>query len=111
MAEKKEKKQKFEKDIGRIPKREDTCVLVRIDEFGGKRGLTIREYVENDKYTGFTRSGTRIPAGEFLKFKEIINSINPQDLLDPEQETLDKAGEEASVKKDIDWDKEEDNVI
>jgi hypothetical protein len=102
------KLEKFEKDIGKIPKREDTSVLIRIDEYGGKRGLTIREYVENEKYTGFTRSGTRIPATEFAKFKELINSIDENDLRSPEDEKVDKAAEEAGAKGDVDWDKEEE---
>ena len=104
------KLEKFEKDIGKIPKREDTCVLIRIDEYGGKRGLTIREYVENERYTGFTRSGTRIPATEFVKFKELINSIDENELREPEQETLDEAAKEAESKKDVDWDKEEEGA-
>ncbi len=86
----------MEKDIGSVPKKEDTKILVRIDDFGGKRGLTIREYVENERYTGFTKAGTRIPAEQFEKFKEIINSINPEDLK--------TEGEE---QKQIDWDAEE----
>ena len=76
----------MEKDIGSIPKKEDTKIIIRIDDFGGKRGLTIREYVENEKYTGFTKAGTRIPIEQFEKFKAIINSINPEDLKTKEKE-------------------------
>jgi len=70
----------MEKDIGKIKKNDVTDIVVRIDDFGGKVGLTIREFMTGENYTGFTKSGTRIPADEFAKFKEIINSINEADL-------------------------------
>jgi hypothetical protein len=73
-------KQKMEKDIGRIKKNETTDVVVRIDDFGGKVGLTIREFTTGDRYTGFTKSGTRIPAEKFLEFRELINKIDIKDL-------------------------------
>jgi len=70
----------MEKDIGKITKNSETDIIVRIDDYGGKPGLTIREFVKSEKYTGFTKSGTRIPAEKFLEFREMINSINIQDL-------------------------------
>lgn len=66
----------MEKDIGKIPKNDTADIIVRIDDFGGRRGLTIREFVRSERYTGFTKSGVRIPAEEFLKFREMINSIS-----------------------------------
>lgn len=70
----------MEKDIGKIKKNDQTEIIIRLDDFGGRKGLTIREYVKSEKYTGFTKSGTRIPAEEFLNFREVINSINLDDL-------------------------------
>ena len=70
----------MEKDIGKIEKNQDTAIVVRIDDFGGKTGLTIREFTTSERYTGFTKSGTRIPAEKFLEFREMINSINLDDL-------------------------------
>lgn len=85
----------MEKDIGKIPKNDTTDIVVRIDDFGGKKGLTIREFVKGDRYTGFTKSGVRIPAAEFHKFKEMINSITEDDIkeLPTEQETLNETTE------------------
>lgn len=82
----------MEKEIGKIKKNEITDIVIRIDDFGGKVGLTIREYVTGDRYTGFTKAGTRIPAENFLAFRELINSINLEDL---EQEKETKKAEEA----------------
>lgn len=70
----------MEKDIGKIKKNDNTDIVVRIDDFGGRVGLTIREYINGDRYTGFTKSGTRIPAEAFQEFKSIINSIDESDL-------------------------------
>ena len=69
----------MEKDIGKIPKNQETNILIRIDDFGGKPGVTIREFVESERYTGFTKSGTRIPAEHFETFKKMINSIDTKD--------------------------------
>ncbi len=72
----------MEKDIDRIPKNNDIDIVIRIDDFGGKRGLTIREFIKGERYTGFTKAGTRIPADKFKLFKEAINSINELDLVE-----------------------------
>lgn len=72
----------MEKDIDRIPKNSDTDIVIRIDDFGGKRGLTIREFVRGERYTGFTKAGTRIPVEHFKAFKEAINSISEKELME-----------------------------
>ena len=69
----------MEKDIGKIKKNDITDIVVRIDDFGGKIGMTIREFTTSDRYTGFTKSGTRIPAESFAEFKQMISSINESD--------------------------------
>ncbi|MEA3329336.1 MAG: hypothetical protein U9Q06_01180 [Nanoarchaeota archaeon] len=70
----------MEKDLGKIKKNETTEIIVRIDDFGGRPGVTIREFVTSDRYTGFTKAGTRIVADKFLEFKEIINTIDLSEL-------------------------------
>jgi hypothetical protein len=65
----------MEKEIGRIRKSDAIEVVVRIDEFQGEKGVTIREFVTSDKYTGFTKNGTRIPLDKWNEFKELINKV------------------------------------
>jgi hypothetical protein len=74
----------MEKDIGKIKKNDSTEIVVRIDDFGGKIGVTIREFANDQRtgYKGFTKAGTRIPADKFVEFREIINSLNIEDLKD-----------------------------
>ena len=74
----------MEKDIGKIKKNDTTDIVVRIDDFGGKTGLTIREYVTSDRYTGFTKAGVRILGADFTKFKEMVNSVSEEELKSPE---------------------------
>jgi len=77
----------MEKDIDKIPKNPETDIVIRIDDFGGRVGLTIREFVKSERYTGFTKAGTRIPVEHFKQFKEAINSIKEEDLEAPAQES------------------------
>ncbi|MBS3090100.1 hypothetical protein J4461_04470 [Candidatus Pacearchaeota archaeon] len=72
----------MEKDIDRIPKNGETDIVIRVDDFGGRRGVTIREFVKSERYTGFTKAGTRIPAEHFAVFKKAINSIDEKELLE-----------------------------
>ena len=85
----------MEKDIGRIKKNDTADIIIRVDDFGGQRGLTIREFVTSERYTGFTKAGVRISAGNFPKFREMINSVSEEEMNEaPEQpesqETLEK---------------------
>jgi len=107
----------MEKDIGKIKKNDMTDIIVRIDDFGGKPGLTIREFATSEKYTGFTKSGTRISADSFKAFKDIINSIDEKDFSaqpvksetkeDVKQETMEEKPAKKSKKKAEDMPKEE----
>jgi len=98
----------MEKDIGKINKNDTTDIIIRLDDFGGNKGLTVREFVTSDRYTGFTKSGVRILAKDVPKFKEMINSITDEDLVeesseestDKEQKTLEneeKSGDKENL--------------
>ena len=73
-----------EKDIGKINKGEYqgtvTEIVVGIREYNGSVGVDIREFTTSNKYTGPTKKGLRIPAKNFQEFKQMINSISPNDL-------------------------------
>jgi len=81
----------MEKDIGKINKNDMSDILLRIDDFGGRKGLTIREFITSDRYTGFTKSGVKIMAADFPKFKEMVNSITEEDM---KQETPEEQSEQ-----------------
>lgn len=70
----------MEKDLGKIKKNSETEIVVRVDDFGGKLGLTIREFTNTERYKGFTKSGTRIPLESIDDFKKMISSLDVADL-------------------------------
>ncbi len=74
----------MEKDIGKIQKNDQSDIVIRVDDFGGRKGLTIREYVTSERYTGFTKAGVRILSKDFPKFKEMINSVSDEDMAEAE---------------------------
>lgn len=82
----------MEKDVGRVPKNNDTDIIVRIDDFGGKIGLTVREFVKSERFTGFTKAGTRISVENFKAFKDLINSIDEKEFAEmkPSEEAIEK---------------------
>ena len=83
----------MEKDIGRLTKNSETDIVVRIDDFGGKIGVTIREFVRSERYTGFTKAGVRISTENFKAFKDMINSIDENELaaMSPSEEAIEKS--------------------
>ena len=91
----------MEKEIGKLTKNDQTEIIVRIDDFGGKRGLTIREFVSSERYTGFTKAGVRISPGNFSKFKEMINSVSEDDM-GGEVEDVDEARPAKKAQKKLD---------
>ena len=100
----------MEKDIGKIKKNDITDIVVRIDDFGGKPGLTIREFTTSERYTGFTKSGTRISQESFKEFKDLINSIDEKEFANmpvtqkvekPKAETAKKPKESKKKIEDI----------
>ncbi len=84
----------MEKDIGKIKKNDITDIIVRVDDFGGRVGLTIREFVTGDRYTGFTKAGVRISAENFPKFKEMINSVKDEDMQETKKEETEQSEQE-----------------
>ncbi len=89
----------MEKDLGRIKKNDTTDIVVRIDDFGGRKGLTIREFVKSERYTGFTKSGVRILSENFDKFKEMVNSVSKEDFEGAESEKTERKSGPKEQKK------------
>ncbi len=65
----------MEEEIGRIKKNENTDIVIKVDDYGGKKGVSIREFLTSERYTGFTKQGTRIPAEKFEDFRKMIEKV------------------------------------
>ena len=68
----------MEKDIGKVSFSDTTSVYVRLDEYQGQPGVTIRKYVESEKYTGFTKQGVRIPLDKWKEFKKLVDQADKE---------------------------------
>ena len=66
----------MEEELGRIKKNETTEIVIKLDDYGGEKGVTIREFITSERYTGFTKQGTRITKDKWDEFKKIIEKIN-----------------------------------
>lgn len=64
-------------EIGRVRKNDTTEIVVEKSEFKGSTGINIREYVTSDNYTGWSKSGLRIPADKWKELKEILDKVEP----------------------------------
>ncbi len=98
----------MEKDIGKINKNDITDIVIRIDDFADRKGVTIREFITSERYTGFTKSGVKIQAPDFEKFKEMINSITEEDMKEEPKE--ESSEEKASEEKKEELPKEQETL-
>ena len=65
----------MDEEIGRIKKSDTTEIVIKVDDYGGQKGITIREYLTSERYTGFTKQGTRIPAEKWEEFKALVSKV------------------------------------
>jgi hypothetical protein len=65
----------MEEEFGRIKKSENTEIVIRRSEYRGVPGIDIREYVTTATYTGWSKSGIRIPENLWEQFREIVNKV------------------------------------
>jgi len=63
-----------DREIGRFRKDDKTEIVVQVKEYKGKVGLDIREYITSERYTGWSKSGVRIPDTEVRKLAKLVNS-------------------------------------
>ena len=87
----------MEKDIGKITKNAQTDIVVRIDDFAGKPGITIREFTSSERYTGFTKSGTKIPIDNLNEFIEMLKSVSEEDIKAVKESAAQEAGQSSSA--------------
>jgi len=79
----------MQETLGKIKKNETTEIVVRVSEYKGQMGLDIREYVESERYTGWSKSGVRIPIDEIFALRRMINDacslIDPDSVAEEEE--------------------------
>lgn len=65
----------MDKEIGKVKKSDTTEIMVKVDDYGGQEGVTIREFVTSQRYTGFTKQGTKIPKEQWDEFKKLVEKV------------------------------------
>ncbi len=66
----------MEEEIGRLKKSETVDIVVKKSDYGGKLGIDIREYITSTSFTGYGKSGTRIPVDKWDEFLKIIQKVS-----------------------------------
>ncbi|MBI4363196.1 MAG: hypothetical protein HY558_08495 [Euryarchaeota archaeon] len=64
-----------EEEYGRIKKNDSTEIVIRRSEYRGLFGIDIREYVNTATYTGWSKSGIRIPENLWTEFRDAVNKV------------------------------------
>ena len=65
----------MEEEFGRIRKNDSTEIVIRKSEYRGAAGIDIREYVSTSAYTGWSKSGIRIPETLWDEFRNVVNKV------------------------------------
>jgi hypothetical protein len=63
-------------EIGRVKKNDTTDIVIEKSDYKGSVGVNIREYIKSDKYTGWSKSGLRIPIDKWKELKEILDKVD-----------------------------------
>ncbi len=59
----------------RIKKTDKVDIVLQVNEYRGEKGITIREWLTSNKYTGWTKAGLRIPIEKWDEFKKAVNEL------------------------------------
>lgn len=64
-----------EEEFGRVKRSDSREIVFRRTKFKGAYGIDIREYITTATYTGWSKSGIRIPEEIWEDFKQMVNKI------------------------------------
>ncbi|MGB2579427.1 hypothetical protein AAIR98_001346 [Elusimicrobium simillimum] len=62
-------------ELGKFAKRPGMSVIARISSFKGARGLDLRQWQEDDIYTGWTKKGIRLPLNKMGEIKKLFKDM------------------------------------
>ena len=63
-------------ELGKFAKRPGMSVVVRISSYKGSRGLDLRQWQEDEVYTGWTKKGLRLPLNKMGEIKKLFREMN-----------------------------------
>ncbi len=61
-----------DKELGKYAKRQGLAVVLRISSYMGARALDLRQWQEDEAYTGWTKKGIRLPLEKLGEVKNLF---------------------------------------
>lgn len=65
-----------EGELGKYAKKQGLSIVFRISSFMGSKGIDLRQWQEDDTYTGWTKKGIRLPIEKLDDIKQLFVKMN-----------------------------------
>jgi len=62
--------------VGGIQVKDDAEIIIRVTEINEITGVDIREYVDSENYTGWTKKGVWVKKDKWDDLKKLINKVD-----------------------------------
>jgi hypothetical protein len=64
-------------ELARLPKKAGVALVVRITLFKDTTGIDLREWVEEEAYTGWSKKGVRVPYKDLPRALAFLKEMTP----------------------------------
>lgn len=59
-------------ELGKYARRQGLAIVLRVSSFNTNKGIDIRQWQEDETYTGWTKKGIRLPLEKLAEIKELF---------------------------------------
>ena len=59
-------------EIGKYAKKQGLSIVLRVSSYMGSKGIDLRQWQEDESYTGWTKKGIRMPIEKLSEVKELF---------------------------------------
>jgi len=59
-------------ELGKYARRQGLAIVLRVSSFNSAKGIDIRQWQEDETYTGWTKKGIRLPLEKLSEIKELF---------------------------------------
>ena len=59
-------------EIGKYAKKQGLSIVLRVSSYMGSKGIDLRQWQEDESYTGWTKKGIRMPVEKLAEVKELF---------------------------------------
>ena len=64
-------------ELGKYARRQGLAIVLRVSSFNTNKGIDIRQWQEDETYTGWTKKGIRLPLEKLAEIKELFTRSVP----------------------------------